>query len=55
MELHLGPELPPRRTWVDPYPTRHLFYAPVSADTRSVLVEATDRFGRVYTAEVPTA
>ena len=54
VELHLGPDLPPRRTWVEPYPTRHLFYAPVTADTRSVRVEATDRFGRVYTDEVAT-
>lgn len=54
VELHLGPDLPPRRTWVEPYPTAHLFYAPVAAEARSVRVEATDRFGRVYTAEVET-
>lgn len=47
-ELHRGEELPPRRPWVDPYPVSHLFYAPVSATARDVRVEATDRFGRVY-------
>ena len=28
MELHTGPDLPPRRTWVEPYVTDHLFSAP---------------------------
>jgi hypothetical protein len=50
VELHTGPTIPPRRTWVEPYVTDHLFYAPVPADARDVRVEATDRFGRVYTA-----
>jgi hypothetical protein len=50
VELHAGPALPPRRTWVEPYVTDHLFYAPVSPDARDVRVEATDRFGRTYTA-----
>ncbi|MCK5649954.1 MAG: calcineurin-like phosphoesterase C-terminal domain-containing protein [Gemmatimonadetes bacterium] len=51
VELHAGDELPPRREWADPIPTGHLFYAPASRDAR-VRVEATDRFGRVYSAEV---
>ncbi len=55
VELHSGPDLPARRTWVDPYPTAHLFYAPVTPKARSVRVETTDRFGRVYSAEVPPA
>jgi hypothetical protein len=54
VELHKGPTLPPRRTWVDPYPTGHLFYAPVAADARGLKVEARDRFGRTYTADVPS-
>lgn len=53
VELHTGPELPPRRKWVEPYPTAHLFYAPASRDAREIRVEATDRFGRVYSAIVP--
>jgi hypothetical protein len=51
VRLHQGPELPPRRTWVDPYPTGHLFYAP--AVEGNLVVEATDRFGRVLSAAVP--
>lgn len=46
--LHRGDDLPPRRTWVDPLPVGHLFYAPTSAEAREIRVEATDRFGRVY-------
>ncbi|UCG87753.1 MAG: calcineurin-like phosphoesterase C-terminal domain-containing protein [Gemmatimonadota bacterium] len=53
VELHTGPELPPRRTWVEPYRTGHLFYAPVSADADTIHVEATDRFGRAYSATLP--
>lgn len=49
VELHAGPELPPRRAWVDPYPTGHLFYAP--AGEGELTVEATDRFGRVLTVD----
>ncbi|NNE33754.1 MAG: hypothetical protein HKN13_00855 [Rhodothermales bacterium] len=51
VELHTGSELPPRRTWVEPMPTNHLFYAPV-ADGASIRIEAIDRFGRVYTQEL---
>lgn len=46
MELHAGPDLPPRRTWVEPNPVGHLFYAPVGPAARELRVEARDRFGR---------
>ncbi len=46
---HTGPDLPTHRSWVDPYPTRHLWYAPVAPDHGPITVEATDRFGRTYT------
>jgi hypothetical protein len=52
VELHTGPDLPPRRPWVEPYPTNHLFYAPASRAANSIVVEAKDRFGRVYSSEV---
>ena len=52
-ELHTGPDLPPRRNWVEPYPTGHIFYAPASRSARELRVEATDRFGRVYSVTVP--
>jgi hypothetical protein len=53
VKLHTGPDLPPRRKWVEPYPTGHLFYAPASRTAREIRVEATDRFGRVYSVLVP--
>ena len=49
VELHTGPDLPSRRGWVEPRPTRHLFYAPVNPGAREVTVEAIDGFGRSYT------
>ena len=55
VELHSGPELPPRRKWVEPYATGHLFYVRASPGARRVTIEATDRFGRVYTADAPAA
>lgn len=48
-------DVPPRRAWVDPYPTGHLFYAPVAPEKTEVRVEATDRFGRGYEATLRTA
>lgn len=48
--LHRGEDRPVRRTWVDPYPVEHLFYAATSPDAGEIRVEATDRFGRVYSA-----
>jgi hypothetical protein len=51
--LHAGPEKPERRTWVDPYETRHLFYAPVGSDHGELRVEVTDRFGRTRSTRVP--
>ena len=51
VELHTGPDLPPRRTWVEPVPTDHLFRAGLTGDEMVVTVEAKDRFGRVYTEE----
>lgn len=50
LRLHTGGELPPRRGWVDPYPTGHLFYAPVDPQTREARVESIDRFERSYEA-----
>ncbi len=50
VELHRGADVPAKRPWVEPVPTRHLFYAPVAPDARRLRVDATDRFGRTYTA-----
>ncbi len=48
MQLHLGPELPARRTWVEPVPTAHLYYATPSRDAREIIIEAEDPWGRSY-------
>jgi hypothetical protein len=50
VQLFDGPAKPSHRTWVQPINVGHLFYAPVSEGATDVVVEATDRFGRVYTA-----
>jgi len=55
VKLHAGPDLPARRTWVDPFPVGHLFYAPVGSGVREVRVEARDRFGRTYSEVVRAA
>ncbi|MDT8341789.1 MAG: calcineurin-like phosphoesterase family protein [Longimicrobiales bacterium] len=47
---HSGPDRPRHRPWVDPYPTRHLYYAPVPPGHGALSVEATDPFGQVYRA-----
>jgi 3',5'-cyclic AMP phosphodiesterase CpdA len=51
-----GPDRPPRRAWVEPVPTGHLFYAAVSSPSARVVVEATDPWGRVHrSAELAAA
>lgn len=52
IKLHTGSSLPERRTWVEPKLTNHLFYAPISANTKEVRIVATDRFGRAYATAV---
>jgi hypothetical protein len=46
-----GPELPARRGWVEPVPTAHLFYAPVSPGARDIKVEVGDGFGRTWVTQ----
>lgn len=48
-QLHRGTDKPEHRPWVDPLPTRHLFYAEVPSTAEEIRVVATDRFGRTYT------
>jgi hypothetical protein len=55
VQLHTGPELPPRRPWVDPVPTTHLFHARPAPGARSVRVEATGGWGRRWPSEVTLA
>jgi hypothetical protein len=49
-ELYAGDGRPDKHTWVNPQPTAHLFYAPINPNANRVRVEATDRFGRTYSA-----
>ncbi len=48
VQLHEGPDKPPLRTWVDPVPTTHLFYANPSPTARNIVVQAVDARGRTY-------
>ena len=45
---------PERFSWIRPARTGHLFYAPVASDHGRIRVEATDRFGRTYSAPMST-
>jgi hypothetical protein len=53
VERFTGPDRPERRSWVEPGLVDHLFFAPVAAGARSVVVEWTDRFGARWTASPP--
>lgn len=53
VRLHAGKEKPARRSWVEPSPTAHQFYAtPAGEGGGEISVEATDRFGRRYVARL---
>ncbi|MDX2194209.1 MAG: calcineurin-like phosphoesterase family protein [Gemmatimonadales bacterium] len=43
-----GPQKPPRRSWVEPMPTDHLFYARPTTPGAAITVEITDRWGKVF-------
>lgn len=47
-KLHEGEDLPPKRPWVEPQPTAHMLRLPPPPGSRTVTLEAEDRFGRVY-------
>ncbi len=52
VELHDGPDKPARRTWVSPQRSNHMFYAPVDKNHRKITIEATNRWGEVFTADL---
>lgn len=52
VELHDGSDKPARRTWVSPQLNQHMFYAPVDRNHSKITVEATNRWGEVYTADL---
>jgi hypothetical protein len=49
-KLYTGPDLPLKHPWAEPWWTDHLFRASCSPLAKEIRVEATDGFGRVYTA-----
>lgn len=51
VELHTGPTLPARRTWVEPQLTDHLFFFQPNS-TENLVVEVVDRFGNKYAKQV---
>ena len=50
VQLHAGATLPKKNSWAEPARTEHAFYGPVGPGVREVLVRATDRFGRAFSA-----
>jgi len=50
VKLYAGEDRPSRHRWVEPYTTDHLFHAKPSGKAKKIVVEATDRWGRVSTA-----
>jgi hypothetical protein len=48
VRLFEGPDLPPKHPWVDPVVTDHIFAATPDPARRDAVVEAVDRWGRVY-------
>jgi hypothetical protein len=52
VELFAGPDLPKKHKFVDPTLTDHLFFAQPSAQAKTIVVKATDRFGNEYTEQI---
>jgi hypothetical protein len=52
VRLFGGPDRPQKHPWAEPVRTNHLFTARPSAVIREVLVEAIDRWGRVYSERI---
>ena len=52
---HTGPDLPSRRTWVEPRLNNHMFYAPAPVEAQvTITIEARDPAGRIYTEKITT-
>lgn len=52
VQLQAGDQLPAKHKWVEPTMTDHLFFARPSANAKEIRIEATDRFGQVYSETV---
>lgn len=52
IKLHTGPELPIRRTWVEPDLNDHMFFFKPNEKAKSITVEITDRFENIYSEKI---
>lgn len=52
VRLYKGDKLPAGRTFPEPRKTEHLFIAHFKPGTKKIRVEATNRFGRLYSKEI---
>jgi hypothetical protein len=52
VKLYSGGQLPSKHQWVEPYITDHLFVARPSGPGKKIVVEATDRWGRIASAKL---
>ncbi len=51
-QSQLGNSQPKKHTWVEPAKADHIFFAAASKSAKEIIVEATDRFGRVYSKKL---
>jgi hypothetical protein len=51
-QQQLGNALPAKHTWVEPSKVDHIFFAPASRTANQIVIEATDRFGRIYSKKL---
>jgi hypothetical protein len=52
VKLYSGSDRPAKHPWVDPVTTDHLFHAEPSPGAKTIVVEATDRRGHVFTEKL---
>jgi hypothetical protein len=52
VKLFAGEQLPAKHKWVDPVNNDHVFYAKASVAAKDIVVEATDKWGRVHRSKL---
>jgi hypothetical protein len=52
IQLHLGENLPAKRSWIEPELTDHMFFGTPTDNAKTIMVKATDRFKNEYKKEV---
>jgi hypothetical protein len=51
-KLYTGPDLPQKHKWVDPVNSDHIYFAPASKEAQTIVVEAINRWGTVYSTKL---